>query len=586
MNQALGLGRSLFRSFDTSRRNADVDKPVESPSTAQPQDADPVSPAPERPVIRRGAGRNERRLQRQRQQQLRPAWNTPPPSEIDGQIKPGKLGSVPTEGRAIGQDGKGQQPVGGPGKGGKGEVGGPKMGGVLDESGRDFAQLALRRGKPPAAGQPYAQHKAQVRSDLEQLGLIRPGTGRVHIDDVDGSHGAAVTRAAVGPTSLAQGAQTSLSINGVPQELRDARRTEAQRQRLDDIPDRIGQLERGELGSDDVVQLTADRLEGTLLNHGDAVAHVRGQLPADGKDTFMNMSWGQSPDRILNQSTGRMLMAPEGSAAYKEVEKLLGHPPTRTPLPSGGTELKKEEFQAVRGHLLTKLDPILQSESHQNRMTTARGALETELAAGREQGLLVFAAAGNEHASATRMSRPDLAQSTASGAKGLILVGATDPGGPGTEDDAVAEFSNQGRIIVSAAGVDIPVGESAPPPLFANLGGTPNPLGPIISPNEHPTDVEGTSFASPIALEAAYLADSINPELNVNQIEALLTDPRAVHDIAGTDRDGAGQIDHFAVALLSANPKLTRAQIDHAQTVLRSDPSAKQLAALKAQLGL
>ncbi|CAN0575467.1 unnamed protein product, partial [Laminaria digitata] len=71
----------------------------------------------------------------------------------------------------------------------------------------------------------------------------------------------------------------------------------------------------------------------------------------------------------------------------------------------------------------------------------------------REQGLLVFASAGNEQASAERHGRPDLAVNVASGAEGLIMVGATDLNGPGTADDRVADFSNQGQVTLSAAGV-------------------------------------------------------------------------------------------------------------------------------------
>lgn len=97
---------------------------------------------------------------------------------------------------------------------------------------------------------------------------------------------------------------------------------------------------------------------------------------------------------------------------------------------------------------------------------------------------------------------------------------------------------------------------------------------------------EGTSFASPVALEAAYLADAVRPGLTVDQLARLITDPRAVYDIPGTTRDGAGAVDHFAVALLARNPNLTRAQIDGARATLRAGASDAEVAALKRRLGL
>lgn len=580
MTTPLGLGGPRFvPSFvstpRTAETEADPDVADTEAATAAPETESEAGLQPGLRLPRRIPSRDERRnghnpFQDQLRQQIDGQLA---PAPLDGRVRARDLGQVPTTGNELvpGQGGKGQGPA----------TVAPNNVELFGTSGHAFAQAALRETKPPSVNHPYMQQKTQEREDLTRLGLLNPGTGRVHIDDRTLEHGFAVTRAAVGPTSLAQGASTTLNISGVPADFRGARRSEEQNARTGTLQMRTQQAAKGELTGDGYVELMGDELEGMLLEHGDAVAHVRSQLPEDGKDTFMNMSWGQSPERLLGRATGQMLMAPEGSPAYEEVTALLGHPPTVSKAANGHTNLQREEFEAVRGHLLGKLDPLLASDEHNSRMKTAQGALERELAAGREQGLLVFAAAGNEHASASRHDRPDLATSTSSGAEGLVLVGAVDVNGAGFDDDVIGDFSNSGDVTVSAAGVDLPV---EAPKLPMGLFGAPAAglgQGPAA-----PRDGFGTSYASPVAVEAAYLADAVNPDLGVNDIEGLLTDPRVVHDIAGSQRDGAGRIDHFAVALLAKNPDLTRAEIDQTRAFLRTNPSDAQVAAFKTRLGL
>jgi hypothetical protein len=72
--------------------------------------------------------------------------------------------------------------------------------------------------------------------------------------------------------------------------------------------------------------------------------------------------------------------------------------------------------------------------------------------------------------------------------------------------------------------------------------------------------------------------------LSVDELERRLTDPRALHDIAGTTRDGAGVIDPFAAVLLARNPNLSREQIDAAQAAL-ANPKA-DVRAIRRSLGL
>lgn len=441
----------------------------------------------------------------------------------------------------------------------------------FDASSKTAAQNTLLHVKPPAKHHPYVVYKDGIRSDLSKLGLQQSGDARVHVQDQELRHGSAVTRTIIGPTSLAQGAEASLTIGNPPDAIAKKRRPPEQLQRASTIRDRIAKKAQGELSSDQLVNLAGDELEDWLWLQGDTTAHIREKMPKDGKLTLANMSWGQSAERVLSGQAGAMLRAPQGSTAYNEVTKLLGHPPTLTKDANGNTQIDPKEYLRVRKELLDpKMAAKLQSPEHQQRMGAARKAFETELAAARKENLLVFAAGGNEYAWAEEVGRPEFSKAVASGTEGLILVGATDLKNPGKQDDTVAPFSAAGDISVSAPGVGLPV-DAMP-----NSGAGQAEL----------FDGQGTSFASPVALETAYLMHSVNPNLNADQIAKLIVDPRAVHDIAGTTRDGVGQLDPVRAALIAKNPGLTNAQLDHAQKILASDPTPTQLADLKRQLGL
>jgi subtilisin family serine protease len=132
-------------------------------------------------------------------------------------------------------------------------------------------------------------------------------------------------------------------------------------------------------------------------------------------------------------------------------------------------------------------------------------------------------------------------------------VGATDPHGPGTLDDTAAPFSNEGKIIAAAPGVNIPVRIK----------------------DGHAVNADGTSFSSPIMAETAYEVSSVNPKLSLDRIQQILTDPRVAHDIPGTDRDGAGVVDPFAAALVAKNPRITGAQIDSIRRMLDENPGKR-----------
>lgn len=95
----------------------------------------------------------------------------------------------------------------------------------------------------------------------------------------------------------------------------------------------------------------------------------------------------------------------------------------------------------------------------------------------------------------------------------------------------------------------------------------------------------GTRGLLRIGVGLATAANAKDANVTPAGITKLLTDPRAVHDIRGTERDGAGALDDFAAILLAANPKLERATIDRAWKMLGAKdadvPAVKRLLGLR-----
>ena len=262
-----------------------------------------------------------------------------------------------------------------------------------------------------------------------------------------------------------------------------------------------------------------------------------------------------------------MLTAPKGTPLYEEATKFLGHPPTvKQKDPFSPRELDKEEFNKIKKELIDpKIRAAMAKPEFKAHVATARKELETELALGRKAGILVFQAAGNDHIIASGAGDASMSTGITTGTKGLITVGGVDIGKPGHEDDTIYKKSSEGAVQISAPGINVPVGV-----------GRPNAL--------KPKDLEGTSFASPIAAETAYAMSAANPNLSADEIAKLITDPRASHDIAGTTRDGQGHIDQFAAVVLAKNPKLSGAQIDALRVAL--DKPKADVSALKKAYGL
>ena len=458
------------------------------------------------------------------------------------------------------------------GKGGKGGKGGlpppPFFAAPFSNEGRAHADAARLEQPRISRFHPYVMDKRETRNRLGALGLLPTSSGghaRIHIDDRAAGHGAQVLRAASGPLSLASAADASLNTAGPPVEFAKANLTPEQFQRMDVGMHRIST-------GDTLSELTAgaaDTYEAMILQKKLAVQHTREALPADGKPAFLNMSWGTSPDRLATQIAHKMLSAPADSPLFAKAEEMLGRRVVRKADRFGGWKIEKAELTALKKAGVSKaVADRLGTDENQKRFAVAREALGDEVAAARKANLLVFAAAGNEHDLASDAGTPEMSVTASAGVPGLIRVGATDQKAPGMSDDEISEMSGAGQVSVSAPGEGIPVAVEPDPE----------------KSRRHRYDIEGTSFASPIAVETAWAMSAANPDLDVDQIAALMTDSRAVRDLEGTTRDGAGAIDQFAAVVLAKNPSLTQTQIDALRTALDAPDADGE--ALRKQYGL
>ena len=580
------LTRTGPTSDASEAKTTETDDPTE---IGDSEEASTSGPKPGRPNVRvardarrraaqeQGAFQLMHRLQAQadsaqwRDDATPAAPNEDPLNRVLGPAQePGEGGKGKGE-EGIKPDGPGKGPL--PGIEGKGDSGKGESGkgeqtptAPFSEQQQQYAANALDDEPMQSPDHPYVQQRNETRGRLERLGLTEPGDDRIHVNDVPG-HGQMVTAVAAGRTSLIDGADVTLDLDGARPETIERLKTDADVARGEELEKVQDRIIDGTGTVDDLATLGGGELENMLFSRRAAINDIAAEVPeGEERKTFVNMSWGQSPERVANKMTSRVLHAPEGSRLHEQAVEVLGHPPKT----NGTPEEMKAQFLKVKQELVyPAFDKVLQSDEHKARMDAGRDALAQEVAAARDKNILVFVAAGNEHDSAAESGRPDLTHTTMAGVEGLVRVGGTNIGQPGPDDDKVADLSNAGPVDVSAPAVGIPVGSNTPP-------GTPSKGVPA-------TDVDGTSFAAPIATEVAYAMASANPDLSIDDIETLMKDPRAVRDLEG-DRDGAGQIDEFAAVVLARNPALTRGQIDALRTALDSPDANAD--ALKQQYGL
>lgn len=459
-----------------------------------------------------------------------PPGNNPPPSFPGGLGQPFPQNPFP----GLGQPS--QNPMAAPPAGGKG--------GLFAKESKETAAAALKAEGQIDPASPYAVERGDQRRRFDQLGLPRTGKNRIYIQDLGAEHAAMITRTVGGQTALAQGADIRT----------DAPKTNPTAAKGDG--ERLSWAKANPtLGANDLVQREAGNLIGSVEDMTGPIvaATVASVKENDGRKTFMTMSWGQSPEGTANQLARTMLLSEPGTKLYEDTVAALGRAPKVTQ-EGDRTRLERADLETVKQKLVyPALDREMNTPEFKQDMATARANLEKSLGDARKAGIMVFQAANNDTEWATSAGRPDMAISTTSGIKGLFRVGATNPNGAGTADDTMAGFSGEGVVTASATGMNIPVGVK----------------------DGKAFNVEGTSFASPLMAETAYLVSNANPKLSIDQIQRVLTDPRVARDISGTTRDGAGVVDPFAAAMVAKYPRITSAQIDAARTALDGDPNAK-----------
>lgn len=401
-----------------------------------------------------------------------------------------------------------------------------------------------------------------MRRDLDRLGLMKPGKDRIHVDDVDLDHGGGVLRAAAGKTSLSKGGARTLDVGMPSPDFMDRNVRPGENELGDSIGRREELAMDGRLDAKGYAKLAADKHRSAMVVKRLKLAKLRESLPAgDKKKTFVNMSWGTDLADEIKHRSFQMATAEPGSTAYKQVRKLLGRAPKEE---RNGMPDRKDMERIQKELLLPEVKKAFRDPKLQAELKDSKDALAKEVAEGRKRGILAFQSAGNSHADAVKLGDPALAKVAGHDVPGIITVGATNIGKPHDQrDNKMWAHSADGKIGLSAPGHEIPT------------GGDPR------EPN-----VSGTSLSTPIAVSVAHRMAAVNPKLSVDQIAKLMTDPRALNDIKGTQRDGPGEIDSFAAVLLAKNPKLTRAQIDQARALMRTDPSVTKLAQLRARLSL
>ncbi|MFO0726202.1 MAG: S8 family serine peptidase [Myxococcota bacterium] len=405
------------------------------------------------------------------------------------------------------------------------------------EGQRAIEQLAVA----PDPTHPYAATQEQARTELRALGITGETSNRIHVSDVEYGHGGEVMRTAAGKTSLISGAD--LSINAFDASIADVRRFASPEQAA-----RVEALRKQAPGKtiDGIAATAANRLEASVVERTARLGVINDEAARlnDGKKTFVNMSYGLNAENASQGMAVQIATAKPGTEAYERATKLLGHPPRTDTNPFQGVRVHPEDLSKIQQEIaIPALNKQLEKPEFQARLSAAKSGLEAQVARGREHGVMVFAAAGNEGDSAARHSTVDNSVSTADSVRGIVSVGAVDIGRAERGDERVADFSSDGKISLSAPGVRIPVGMG-----FGDKG-------------PFAADVSGTSYASPHAMQVAALMSSANPKLTVDQIERLMTDPRVVQDLPGTTRDGAGLIDPVNAALVARNPNITAAEI-------------------------
>ena len=384
------------------------------------------------------------------------------------------------------------------------------------------ARLALAAEPVLDPENPHVRRMGRIRSALARVGIdlrqLDPKQApRLHVLDVGVQHGNAVVRTAAGQAGLARGAEISLDVDD-PDPARLHRIVGPTPSAASaDVVALARAMEGGTATEAQVAELMEAILAGWVNHLRCAVAEVRYDAPRDNRMTVLNLSLAWSPRQV----------------ARDQLLPLLQLTPPQSPL---GKALAGAPGNSFTDKAVALAQRAWTQNPRRGTLAAARALLEAELARGQNQGILAVKAMGNQGDSP--LSPPAVA-----GVADLVEVGAVNRNGPVW----VADFSSVGRPDLSAPGVGLPVGR----------GGTPK---------------DGTSFATPLVASVVWAMVAVNPNLEADDVEQLLKDPRLLHELPEPDRAGAGSLDPFAAILVAKYPQASEADLEAARNAAFDEP--------------
>ncbi|MCB9640551.1 MAG: S8 family serine peptidase [Myxococcales bacterium] len=434
---------------------------------------------------------------------------------------------------------------------------------------RQSAQQAINE-TGSASDHPYMKRQEGILQGLQAAGLPNRADGvRLLVMD-NPQHGDEVVRAAAGKGALAQGADVQLHSllqkdqpppNGLmtPQEHQQYQKDMTQVMSL-----AVGQTvdAKGNTSSANFQDLSLDQIgqigakaENTFLNMRRAeVAHARDLIPNDGKPSVVNMSWGMSTAKYADNIAAQALQAPKGSKLHQELTAALGHPPS---LEDKNQDGKPDDLVAVRGLIANRIDSAMKSPASQKQSDATRAKLASELQEARKEGILFINSAGNEHAIASEIGRPELSRNYSTGTEGLLTVGATEPyNRASVQPNQKPAWNYTSTLGMSSEGAEVTAPGVMPIADPETMRGVmPGAQGPVEASTglPQPGTVNGTSFSAPYVAGIAALMIKANPSITPDQIEGILKDPRVTTNDPTTTRDGAGAVDPQKAVQMAAD---------------------------------
>lgn len=412
---------------------------------------------------------------------------------------------------------------------------GPQTG-AFNPATRDRARRALTSEARLDPNHEYAQEKDRLRRQLGQLGIELKSDTRILVRDLDRDHGRAVARTIAGQTGLARNADLALVApddDGAYEAGHDARVDSYRRPQGADDPS------VHDYAKQDLLDAVA-----SIDRMGKVIGGIRKdrEKHGDRSKLIVNMSYGLNPNDIADETAERMLTSAVGTKLHTEALKVLGEAPR---VSEDGKVDAQQAAKLKRELIFPAMEKAAGDADVQRAYRKAHRETESQARGARDEGILLFQAAGNAYEGADAAGYPEMSALVTSDIDGIFTVGATDESGR-----QVAHFSSEGNVQASIRGTKVPVGDGN-------------------------AELDGTSFASPRMAETAWVMSAANPKLSVTDIERLLRDPRVAEDIDGTDRDGAGNVDPLKAVLVAKNPNLTHAQLEAIRRQLENDPEAR-----------